>query len=388
MKTLFVSNLFPDQSRPIWGLDNAVVLHHLAKRLETRVLATRFDPFYSRSKRHLLARPEDLELKPEFLGIPYVPKIGHRFNHRLYLKRLLPTLQRIHQTFPFERLLASWLYPDGWAVGQAAKRLDLPFALIAQGSDVHQYLNAPHRRSAIIQTVNRSLGVITRSADLTFRLRNAGAHANKCHVIYNGIDTELFHPGDSTEARKQLSLPENEWLILFVGNLLPIKRPELLVSAFARLKNQAPDRAVRLVMIGDGPLRSKLSRQLSDLGIPPESVLLGRKPPQEIARYMRAAQCLTLASLNEGVPNVILESLASGLPVVAPQVGGIPEVVTESHHGSIGPIEQPEDLVQLWRQQGQKKTDPAGLARHAEQFSWPQTALGYEQLLRNELKAS
>ncbi len=381
MKTLFVSNLFPDASCPIWGLDNAIILQYLQRRHEVRVVATRFDAWIARSTNKLRAREQDLTLSPSYLSIPYIPRVGDRVNPQLYRNRLRNHLTKLREEYPFDRLLCAWLFPDGWAIKEVANELQIPFALIAQGSDVHQYLENPFRRERIVETANRSLGVITRSADLGERLKKAGVHPNIPQTVYNGVDHTLFFPGEKAASRKSLSLPEHSVIILYVGNLLPIKQPELIIRAFANFVRQDKLSEARLIMFGDGPLRTRLERLCNELSIDQNVQILGQAPPETIAGYMRAADFLTLASLNEGVPNVILESLASGLPVVAPAVGGIPEILHDSALGIVAPLSREDDLVQAWKQQLNKKVDSNRVAESAQQFTWERAAESYEKIL-------
>ena len=381
MKILFISNLFPDQSRPIWGLDNAVILKHLSHEHEVRVIATRFDPLVARSKTHLAPRDSDRPLSPEFLSIPYLPKIGNRINPHLYLWRLRKAVLRIRNDFPFERILCAWLHPDGWAVGQVAQQLNTPFALIAQGSDVHQYLNDAYRKKLIVETVNRSLGVITRSGDLSQRLCEAGVREGIAHTVYNGIDRKLFFPGNQAEARSRLSLNADASIFLFVGNLLPIKRPQMIMDAFARFRRQTPERQAHLILLGEGPLRRELTQPAQALSLEAHIQMPGQRSPQQIADYMRAADCLTLASINEGVPNVLLEALASGLPVIAPAVGGIPEIIKHSYLGQTPNSFDAQTLAQAWARQMATPPDPTRIAAYAKPFTWDKAAAAYAAIL-------
>ena len=359
-----------------------MILNHLRTRHDVKVLACRFDPIVPRGKSHLRPRVEDRSIAPEYLGIPYFPKIGNRINPYLYKRRLLPALKKIQQDYPFDRLLCAWLHPDGWAVGQVAKELRTPFALIAQGSDVHQYLKDRFRKRLIVETANRSLGVITRSADLGRRLQEAGVHSNRLFTVYNGVDHNLFSPGSTTSARNNLSLPKNESIILFVGNLLPIKRPQLIISAFAQFRAQHPTKKCRLIMLGEGPLRDPLAQQIGKLRLEGQVEMPGQQAPERIAEYMRASDCLTLASINEGVPNVLLEALATGLPIVAPAVGGIPEVINRPALGTTLEIEKEEDLVSAWHHQLSSPHSDSVISEYAREFTWEKATLDYEKVLR------
>ncbi len=379
MKLLFISNLFPDRSEPRRGLDNATVLHHLAADFEIRVLALR--PSLRPGPLQKTPRDEDRPLNPAYLRIPYLPKIGSPLNHRLAAWALRGPLARLRKEFAFDVALASWIYPDCCAVSMLAQEFDFPFVAIAQGSDVHQYLRMPSRRRIITRWLPGASSVITRSAELSRLLGAAGLPAGLAQPVYNGIDFARFQPADRAAARQELKLPPNAPLLLFVGNLLPIKNPQLLVRAHAVLCTDPRFAECRLVLLGDGPLAVEI-RALADAQPSGKHVILaGPQPPAVVARYMQAANALCLPSHNEGVPNVILEAFACGLPVVASRVGGIPEI----HVGEfLGDLPPPNDLA-AWRGALQsileQPRDPMEIARHAQNFTWEKTAVAYRDLL-------
>ena len=215
--------------------------------------------------------------------------------------------------------------------------MDFPFVLICQGSDAHSYLEMPVRRKLIVDAANTSRGVITRSADLARRLRDAGVDKNLLHPIYNGVDTEVFFPTtDRRDVKEKLGLePEAEHL-LFVGNFLPVKNPLLLIEAWGQARSEEQGRDLRLVMIGAGPMEAEIRGAVESAGLTGFLTMPGRLPSVQVAEYMRACSCLVMSSHNEGVPNVVLESFASGLPVVSTDVGGISEVLNDGAFGETG----------------------------------------------------
>ena len=325
-RLLFVSNLFPDATEPYRGLDNVTVLHHLRDRWDIQVIALRpsLRSWLGRSREWTL-RPIDECFNPIFLEAPYVPKFGSRFNHQLMQRRLAPVL-RSHSA---DVVLAAWLYPDAWAVTQSAEK---PCVLIAQGSDVHRYLKDSARRATILEAVGKASATITRSRSLATLLAEAGADSSRLHPIHNGVDTSMFHPGAPSEARTHLGLGSEEHIVLFVGNLLPVKNPHLLLRAFAELPADS-----RLVLAGKGPLRAELEALATELGIASRTRFLGPQTATQIATWMRAADVLCMTSHNEGLPNVVLEARACGLPVVATNVGGIHEVIDAAAKGLLTP---------------------------------------------------
>jgi glycosyltransferase involved in cell wall biosynthesis len=380
LKLLFVSNLFPDTTAPYRGLDNATLLHHLADRWRIRVLALRPKlPFLPAPER--LPREEDSRFTPTYLDIPYVPKIGSRLNYRIMALFMLETLDSLRLRKEFDVILASWLFPDCCAVARLSKQLDFPFVAIAQGSDVHQYLKMSVRRRIMKKWLPRAAAVVTRSGELARLLGEAGLPAERVHPIYNGVDLEQFRPGDPEAARRELSLPLDRPIILFVGNFYGIKNPHILVEALARLPAAAFPSPPVVVMVGGGPLEGDIRRLAERLTLSERVIFAGRTQAAGVARYMQAADVLCLPSKNEGVPNVILEAFASGLPVVASRIGGISEVHPGDDFGRLVPTITPEAFARAITDTLTDPPTPERLREHALQFSWLRTASAYHDLL-------
>lgn len=377
-RLLFVSNLFPDRAEPYRGLDNATVLGHLASRFEIRVVALRPTLLPIGRARRYEPRPEDDGFAPRYLPVPYLPKIGSRLNHRLMAWKLGPVLRTIAARFPFTAVLAAWLYPDASAVARLAAGGAFRFAAIAQGTDVHHYLRMPPRRRIIVAAMARATAVVTRSAELADQLAAAGVDRALLHPIHNGVDGRLFHPGDRLAARQETGLDAAARVVLFVGNFYPVKNPGGAIAAHRRLR--AADDRVHLVLVGGGPLEPAL-RAAAGPGV----TFAGRKTPAEVAAYMRAADALCLPSFNEGLPNVVLEALASGLPVVASAVGGIGEVLRDGERGTLVPAGDEAALAAALTAQLATPRTAAAAARRpgiaAAEYSWETAADRYAAIL-------
>lgn len=379
MKVLFVSNLFPDASAPGHGQINATVLHHLTRHCEIRVIATRPQlPF--KSWRPRTPRAEDTLFQPLYVRTFYVPKLGGPWNHRLMARALHEPVRQVRAEFQFDVVLGAWVYPDACALDLLDADLQAPVVAIAQGTDVHSYLHMPLRRHIIVQALSRAAATITRSRDLANRLRQAGVPFMKLRPIYNGVDTATFRPGDATALRRELDLPADRQIVLYVGNFLPVKNPLLLIGAHSRLCRTA-GQPVELIMIGTGPLEAKARRLANSGGFGANVRLVGRKSPAEVARYMQAADVLCVPSKQEGVPNVILEAFACGLRVVATQVGGIPEVLDKDFLGRLVSSADVHALSQALDQT--LATAPAhdAILGHAANFTWERTTERYLSVL-------
>ncbi len=385
MKLLFVSNLFPDSTAPGHGQVNATVLHQLARHCEIRVIAPRpLLPF--KSWRDRTPRDEDKLFQPLYVRTFYIPKFGGAWNHRLMARAIRKPVHQVLDAFDFEVILSAWVYPDACAVGLLAPEILTPLVAIAQGTDVHSYLHMPLRRHIIVRALSQAAATITRSKDLSDRLHKAGVPFMKLRPIYNGVDTATFRPGDALAVRKELGLPPDTQVILYVGNFLPVKNPLLLVSAHAKLCRTSAE-PCELVMIGTGPLETKLRRLANKLGFGANVHLVGRKSPAEVARYMQAADVLCVPSKQEGVPNVILEAFACGLRTVATRVGGIPEVLDKDLLGRLVPSADVDALAKALGQTLMEAPDRDAILRHAAKFSWEHTTERYLSVLEEACEA-
>lgn len=212
---------------------------------------------------------------------------------------------------------AHYLWPDGVAAARLARELQAPYTLTARGSDVNVLAQAPALRAAIAEAAAGAFGCFAVSRDLAERFADAaGLPRARVEVVRNGVDLERFCPGDVGAARAALGLPAQGFLVLGVGRLVANKGFAVAAKAMAALPPSA-----RLVLVGEGPERAALA------ALAPQTLFLGALPPARVALAYRACDALALPSEREGWPNVVTEALASGLPVVATPVGGVPEIL-------------------------------------------------------------
>ncbi len=175
-----------------------------------------------------------------------------------------------------------------------------------------------------------------------------GVPAGDIRHIYNGVDTGKFHPADGGRASAAIPeglAPEGTFVIGSVGRMADIKDPMTLVRAFQRLlaDDDAESRRLRLVMIGDGPLYESARHALAQNGGSEVSWLPGRR--DDIDEILRGLDLFVLPSRNEGISNTILEAMATGLPVVATDVGGNPELVLSGRTGRLVPPQDPASMA-------------------------------------------
>ena len=152
----------------------------------------------------------------------------------------------------------------------------------------------------------------------------------KVFVVRNGIDTARFcHRSRYEEMCRALGIPLGVPIVGTIGRLCEIKRQDLLLHAFARIRSRIPE--ARLLIVGDGPLMGSLRSLASDLGLEPCCHFVGYQAEPE--SYLQLMDVFALTSRSEGMPLVLLESWAAGVPVIAARVGGLPELVRDRSNG-------------------------------------------------------
>lgn len=234
---------------------------------------------------------------------------------------------------------AHYLWPDGVAAAVIARQLRLPLVLTARGSDVNVLAQDPRVGARIAEAAAAATACFAVSQDLAARFAAcAGLPPERVRTARNGVDLDAFRPGDAATARAGLGLPRHARLLLGVGRLVPGKG---FAAAAAALEQLPPD--VHLVLVGDGPER----RAIAAAAPPGRLHLLGNRLPDAVAMAYRACDLLVLPSHREGWPNVVTEALASGLPVVATAVGGIPEIVGDPPDPAIAALVPPRDQAAL-----------------------------------------
>ncbi len=208
---------------------------------------------------------------------------------------------------------------------------------------------------------------VTVSRDLAGYLESrVGIAATRITQICNGVDTDRFVPAGDGPRRSRLPpafRDENCVLIGTVGRIQPVKDQTLLLRAFAIAREMHPAlrNRMRLAVVGDGPLLGELHALADSLGIAGETWLPGAL--DNVPEVLRAFDLFVLPSLNEGISNTILEALASGVPVVATNVGGNPELIDD---GVTGRLIAAGDLDTLVRTIGEYAADGVLRRRQSE----------------------
>lgn len=383
LRVLAVTKIFPNAAEPLSAPFNRQQFAALSKLCELEVLAT--IPWFPGAS--LLARWSSagkvakLPSRETIEGIEvrhprtlFVPRLAHVTWGPLYAASLLPLVARYRGKI--DVVLGSWAYPDGFAAIAFAEALGAPAVVKLHGSDINVMAQLPGPRRLLQWMLPRAKKIVAVSADLGRKVEALGVPPERIALIGNGIDADKFHPRDRAEAQRRCQL-EPAPTIVYVGNLKEEKGVLELAEAFLLLRRERPD--ARLVMVGGGAMRGALEQKLASAGA--SAVLAGPQPLEEIPHWMAAADVVTLASWNEGTPNVLLEALACGRRVVATRVGGVPDVVTSAAQGELVEARQVPALAAALGRALAEPYDPAAVAASRSGASWAASAAALHRVL-------
>lgn len=304
---------------------------------------------------------------PRYVVVPRVDALSGLS----YSVAICKVLARLSRNMPVDVLHAHCAFPDAVGVALAGAWLGLPLVVTAHGSDINVDGSRASLRPQIRWALQRSAAVIAVSGPLAERIEALAPDVRDrlYRIPCAGVDRALFKPGHRSAARKNLQVPQSARVVVFAGRLVRIKALDLLLDAWQRLQ---ADRGAgdRLVIIGDGPLRGELEAEARRRGIGVSTHFLGEQSQHVVAEWLSAASVFCLCSDNEGTPNVVVEALACGTPVVATRVGGLPDLIREGLNGWLVPPREPAALADALERALQAQWDAGGVCAAAEVLDW------------------
>lgn len=311
---------------------------------------------------------------------PVIPKVGMTLAPILMATCVMPVLKRmLAEGCDFDVIDAHYFYPDGVAAAMMGRRLNKPVVITGRGSDINVFPEFHTPRKQIVNAARQAAAVNTVSRALKSRLVDLGVDDDKVTTLRNGVDLARFAPVPRENARAGLELSSigragQVWLS--VGNLIELKGVHIAIEALARV----PDAI--LMVAGRGPDEPKLRSLANHYGVDQRVCFLGLVQHDDLPRYFNAADVLVVPSQSEGMPNVVLEAMACGTPVVATAVGGIPELLTVPEAGRLMAERSVEALIEAMTELMDDYPDRQATRAHAQYFGWTSTTNGQLDIFR------
>jgi glycosyltransferase involved in cell wall biosynthesis len=280
--------------------------------------------------------------------------------------------------------------PLGLSALRAARRLGIPVVSgfhtnFQQYSDLYGFGLLTRLLTGYLRWFhNRSRLTLVPSPSQRLELQRRGFE--RLELLARGVDGQLFHPARrSSELRAEWGMAEDEIAVVHVGRLAAEKNLQLLVRAFRALQRGLPQRRLRLVLVGDGPLRAPLQEQL------PDALFCGVQRGEALAAHYASGDLFLFPSLSETFGNVVLEALASGLAVVAFDQAAAAQHIRHGHNGALAIPGDEQAFIEAARwllEDGEIfRRVRLNARQHAGKQGWPAIVEQFEEHLRQARQA-
>jgi glycosyltransferase involved in cell wall biosynthesis len=318
MKIAILVNLFP----PKWLAGTEIVTYNLAEHLAKRG-----------HEIHIITLHDE--------GLPNFDNVKGFFVHRIEVPRVrvIGVLSFWLKIFLKIRIIKPEIvHTQDLSMGIPAylsrKILKIPYVVWGRGNDVYHPSN--FEKITMKPILKNAHAVLALTEDMRKKLKCI--YDTQIYVIPNGIDLESYKDITVNPDKKPIVRK-----ILFVGRLNPVKGIQYLIQAMKIVHDRMPN--TRLILVGEGVERERLEVLSIQLGIQKYVQFIGKVPHERVQANMQQADIFVLPSLSEGFPNVILEAMACGLPVIASRVGGIPDIITNDTNGYLVEVKDIMDMA-------------------------------------------
>lgn len=331
MKILVFTTLFPNSKMPNYAVFVKESVKSLAKVCDLKVVAP--VPYFPRlniNKKWFAFSQIPLEEEVEGIKVYHpryfiTPKLFRSLYGLFIFMSTLGFIKRLRRDFDFDLIDSHFVYPDGLAAVLLGKALGKKVVVTARGTDINRYPRFKMIRAQISYCLKKANAVVSVSDALKDAMVTLGIRPDSIEVIPNGVDRGKFAPISKNAVRKELGIDINKKVLLSAGNILEAKGFHILIKAASLIRRND----IELFIIGEGSYRRSLEGLISKLDIKKKVKLLGQMPHKDLAKWYSAADLFCLTSLHEGRPNVILESLACGTPVMTMNRWGLSDIVTQ-----------------------------------------------------------
>jgi len=389
MNILFISSMFPNPPEPNRGIFSLQIVKELGKIANVKVIAPVASTGVFKLLNSFKKYKTDLKIPPyrsigkiDIYHPPYNAIPGMGFLHHLSIyKRLKPLITNLDKEWKIDAVNCHWIFPDGVAVQKICREMGLPLMLTALGTDLNYYITLKLRKEIIKKALKGADKVSVLSKSMYDKCMEMAVSSQRLVIIPNGVDLGKFDIVEREVARRKIGINEKGEIILFVGSLVPVKGVDYLLKAFALLLGKKENSNVRLYLVGSGFLQEKLRRLGEQLGISKKIEFVGPIIHSELVLWMNAANCLCLPSVNEGHPNVMMEALACGTPVVASAVGSIPDFVNSDNGATVIPGDSKElsETLDICLNTNYTREKIRGALQH---YSWKNCAEQYSSEIK------
>jgi teichuronic acid biosynthesis glycosyltransferase TuaC len=353
VKILAISHLFPHEKEKRYGIFVARQLSEMAKqgaevtvvvpRVWCPALLRRFQRWKDYDHKVPLCHFDGLDA----ISVPYLRPPGNwynRFSGLVAFQAIKEKVLQLHEERRFDIIYATDFFPDGDAAVRLALYIKIPAACLAIGVDVNV---TAHTSNMMYRHFVRTAQALDGMLACGYAVAD-GLHAiTEKHplCVYGVIDLQEFSPISKKSAlRKEIGLPADKLIALYAGYLIRRKGIYELVEAFSKIRKKGLD--IMLVMCGSGPEESALKALIREKNIEDAVRMVGEVEPEQMSKWMQVSDLFVLATHTEGMPNVVMEAMACGVPVIATAVGGLPAAIGDCEGAILVPPKNIDAFVE------------------------------------------
>ncbi len=374
MNILSFSYCFPNKNRPTWGIFVFQRLKAISNLVNLKLYSpVPWFPIYSFIKDRSLPTEENWDglqvFRPRFF---YFPKFLKDYDAKFYAWGIKSRLKKFSKTWKPDILDAHFIWPDGVGVSILAQKFNIPYTITLRGK-LFECEQHPRQLKQCISALKNADAIIAVSRGLAQRAMDIGVNPNKVFLVPNGVDKALFHPMDKIKCRRKVGLPLHNRILVTVAHLGHRKGHHEVIEALSYLPED-----VKLVIVGgsaQGGTPETIKRIAQKHGVQNRIILPGPQPHYKIPFYFNAADASVLASYREGCPNVVLESLACGTPVIATDVGSVKDILPTPQCGFIVPPREVHPLRQALSKAIETDWDRGNIINASNIKGWDEVGL-------------
>jgi len=388
---IFYTNLFPTPN----DMERGVFVYQLAIELNKKTPVTVICPLPWFPKWGVLKRMgswykmAEVPSKAVVGGItvyypkyPLIPKISNYLHGFLMFLGTYRLTTRIVRENKKSIISGHWIYPDCFSLLLISLLNKLAVTVTARGCDINRDGKNKYLRALIYHTLNKAAHVITVSESLAEEIQKMGIPSERVSAIANGVNKEKFKPLDRIKCRKDLSVPLDRKVFVYVGQLVPVKDHHTFIEGLAELIKECKESDAHAYLVGEGYLKDELINFARACGISSNVHFIGHQSHDRIPMWIGASDVVCLTSIREGRPNAVIEALACGRPVVASNVGGIPELITKDN-GIIFRSGDYLSLMDALKEGLSKEWEPDKVKATVDHLSWEQSSRLYLELFES-----
>lgn len=389
MRIASISIEYPGPRGPGRGLFVQRRVAALARLADVRVI--HLEPWFPVLKPWPAASQNGFRDEPPAVrpGMFYLPGVLKGLDSYWVKRAVVPAVRSLEADGRVDVIDAHFGYPEGVGCVKAALDLGKPVFITMRGLE-NPVLQSRWRGSQLLWALKRCTGIISVSQSLKDLVVSRGVDPAKIRVIPNAVDRVTFQPGDRDEARRDLGVEPGARLVVCVAMLVYGKGQHLLLQALASLRSSHPQ--LRLALVG-GPAHEPkypdtLRKMAEKLGLGESVIMTGSQSPQQVVKWLRAADLFALPTYDEGCCNAILEAMACGLPVVTTPVGDNAALLEAPRRGVLVRADDAAALAEVLDSALGISWDRQAIARYGADFTWDEVARQTSRFFRERLADS